>query len=255
MSVHSTPLRRWLRAPASASVLAIAACSAESTTAPSRDVPASPRKSATEVFVPVIPNVPCVASIFNADFSADAVGGFPNVPAVGSWSGIQSGGFIRVVGNVGSMYSRSVEVTQDEARTSFVALRGTVRCVPSSGIVEVEWGSLVHSATASYGAIVLRDEGSRILPPNAKPPKPHHTNNGVTVPGLNRITDIPRSYRIHLDLTHRKSWLYADGYPKVVSVPYVDANAINLWRINLELSGTSAQSFAWDDIVAVRSSY
>jgi hypothetical protein len=37
-----------------------------------------------------------------------------------------------------------------------------------------------------------------------------------------------------------------------VSIPYFQATATNLWRIGMELGGTSAQSFAWDDILAVR---
>jgi hypothetical protein len=256
MSVHTTHLRRSLRATASVSVLAIAACSADGATGPARDVE-GPRNPSPEVFVPVGPIIPCVDSIFKADFSSDAIDGFPNVPAIGSWSANQSAGFIRVRANIGWMYSRSVEVAQYGGPNGVVTLKGKIRCTsaPSTGVVEVEWRSLVHSATASSGAIVLRDAGSRILAAMEYRANGVVTYNGVTVPGVTWITDIPRRYRIHLDLTARKSWLYADGYPKVVSVPYFNADAINLWRISLELSGTSGQSFAWDDIVAVRSSY
>ena len=98
MSVRSSNhLPRLLRATACASVLTVAACdSAERATGPSTNVRAAARKASREVFVPVGPIIPCVDSIFKADFSSDALNAYPGAPTIGSWTGSQSAGTIRV---------------------------------------------------------------------------------------------------------------------------------------------------------------
>jgi hypothetical protein len=259
MSVRSSNhLPRLLRATTCASVLTVAACdSAERATAPSPDARAAARKASREVFVPVGPIIPCVDSIFRADFSFDALNAYPGTPTIGSWTGSQSAGIIRVRGNVGWMFSMPVELTQYAGLTGGVNLSGKIRCTsaPSTGVVVVDWRSLVHSATASFGAIVLRDDQSRILAAVEYRANGVVTFNGKSVPGLTWSKDIPNKFRIRLDLTGHKSALYVDGVLRLASVPYFQASATNLWRINMELGGTSAQSFAWDDILAVRYVY
>ena len=258
MSIRSAHLTRFLRATASVSVLAIAsACdSVERATAPAR-VSAGGRSPSSEVFVPVGPIIPCVDSIFKGDFAFDALNAYPGAPTIGSWTGSQSAGIIRVRGNVGWMFSKPVELTQYAGLTGGVSLSGKIRCMsaPSTGVVVVDWRSLVHSATVSFAAVALRDDQSRILAAVEYRANGVVTYNGITIPGVTWVKDVPRQFRIRLDLTGHKSSLYVDGQLKLVSIPYFQGSATNLWRIGMELGGTSAQSFAWDDILAVRYAY
>jgi len=256
MRIRSPRLTRCLRAAASASLLAVAAAcdSAGRATAPSHDPLAGVRKASREVFVPVGPIIPCVDSIFKGDFASDGVNAYPGAPTIGSWTGSQSAGTIRVRSSTGGLFNKPVELTQYAGFSGGVSLNGKLRCTsaPSTGVVVIDWRSLVHSATASFGAIVLRDDQSRILGAVEYRANGVVTYNGITVPGVAWVKDIPRQFRIRLDLTGRKSSLYVDGQLKLVSIPYFQTSATNLWRVSMELGGTSAQSFAWDDILAVR---
>jgi len=258
MSVRSTHLTRLLRTTASASVLALAAAcdSAERATAPSHDA-AGVRNPTREVFLPVGPIIPCVDSIFKADFTFDALNAYPGTPTIGSWTGNQSAGTIRVRGNVGWMFGMPVELTQYAGLTGGVDLTGKIRCTsaPSTGVVVVDWRSLVHSATVPSGAIVLRDDQSRILAAVEYRANGVLTFNGKSVLGLTWVKDVPNKFRIRLDLTGHKSSLYVDGVLRLASIPFLQTSATNLWRIGMELGGTSAQSLAWDDILAVRYVY
>jgi hypothetical protein len=46
------------------------------------------------VFAPVVPIIPCIHSIFKADFTLDALNAYPGTPTIGSWTGNQSAGAI-----------------------------------------------------------------------------------------------------------------------------------------------------------------
>ena len=256
MRIRSLQFARCLRGAAGASLLAIAtACdTAGRATAPSHDALAGVRKGSREVFVPVGPIIPCIDSIFKADFATDGVNAYPGAPTIGSWTSSQSAGTVRVRNSVGGLFNKPVEFTQYAGFSGGVSLNGKLRCTsaPSTGVVVIDWRSLVHSATASFGAIVLRDDQSRILAAVEYRASGVVTYNGINIPGVTWVKDIPRQFRIRLDLTGRKSSLYVDGQLKLVSIPYFQTSATNLWRVNMELGGTSAQSFAWDNILAVR---
>jgi hypothetical protein len=239
-------------------VVAAAACgSIDRATAPSPNVPTGTRTASSEVFVPVQPVVPCLDSIFKADFSGDVLNAYPGAPWIGTWTGNQSAGTIRVRGIVSPVVVKYAALTQYAGLTGGVSLSGKIRCASpaSTGVVVVEWSSMVNSPTAFFGAIVLRDDQSRVLAAVEYRANGVVTYNGITIPGVTWAKDMVRRFRIRLDLTGHKSSLYVDGQLKLVSIPYFEASAAGLWRINMELGGTSAQTFVWDDIVAVRYAY
>jgi hypothetical protein len=239
-------------------MLAFAVACADSSarvTGPSSGAGRAGDKALGDVFVPFVPVIPCTDSIFKADFTADTLNGLPGAPVIGSWSRKnQLAGLIRVRGTVGWLFNKPVELTQYAGVGGGVDLMGKIKCssAPSAGTAYVDWRSLVHSATAYYGAVVLRDDASRVLAMMEYRANNVVTYNGIPVPGVTWTTDVPRKFRIVLDLTGHKTSLYVDNVLKLTSVSYFDPGAANLWRINMELGGTSAQSFAWDDILVVR---
>ena len=254
-----TPLRlRVARLAAHAGVLALATACIDPgarTTGPSSGAARDGNQALGDVFVPFVPVIPCADSIFKADFAADTLNALPGTPVIGTWSRKnQLAGFIRVRGTVGWLFTKPVELTQYAGLGGGVDLMGKMRCssAPSTGTAYVDWRSLVHSSTAYYGAVVLRDDGARALAMLEYRANNLVTYNGMTVPGVTWSTDVPRKFRIVVDLTGHKTSLYVDNVLKLSSVPYFEASAANLWRLSMELGGTSAQSFAWDDVVVVR---
>lgn len=239
-------------------MLALAAACTDSlarTTGPSSSTRREGDQALGDVFVPFVPVIPCVDSIFKADFAADTLNGLPGTPVIGSWSRKnQLAGIIRVRASVGWLFNKPVELTQYAGLGGGVDLMGKIKCssAPSTGTAYVDWRSLVHSATAYYGAVVLRDDGSHVLAMMEYRANNAVTYNGIPVPGVTWTTDVPRKFRIVVDLTGHKTSLYVDNVLRLASVPYFEPSAANLWRLNMELGGTSAQSFAWDDILVVR---
>ena len=103
-----------------------------------------------------------------------------------------------------------------------------------------------------FGAVAVRDNQSRVLGSLEYRPNGAMTYNGIPVPGVAWVTNVHRQFRIRVDLTARTTSLYVDNVLKLANVPYFQATAANFWRVSMELGGTSAQSFAWDDILVVR---
>jgi hypothetical protein len=252
MRMPSAPSVWFGRMTASVAALTfVAACtSADRATGPSE----SSGHASADVYVPFVPIIPCVDSIFKGDFSADALNAFPGQPAIGSWSGNQLAGIVRVRSSVGWMFSKAVELTQYGGLTGGVGLMGRIRCnsAVSTGRAYVSWRSLVHSSTVFYGAVALRDDWSRILGMLEYRPGNVVTYNGIPVPGVTWSQDIPRRFLIVADLTNHRTSLFVDNVLKLTGIPYFESAAANLWRVNFEMGGTSAQSFAWDEVLVIR---
>jgi len=258
MRIQSRQSPRFARLVTTAGLVAFAAACADAgtrVTSPASGTDRRGDQALGDVFVPFVPVIPCTDSIFKADFTADTVNGLPGTPVIGTWSRKnQLAGIIRVRGTVGWLFNKPVELTQYAGLGGGVDLMGKIKCssAPSSGTAYVDWRSLVHSATVYYGAVVLRDDASRVLAMLEYRANNVVTYNGTPVPGLTWTTDVPRKFRIVVDLTSHKTSLYVDNVLKLSSIPYFEASAANLWRVNMELGGTSAQSFAWDDVLVVR---
>ena len=247
---------RRARSVASVTVLLVAAACIDSgnrTTGPSSNAGVGARKASGDVILGIPPMLPCVDSIFKANFTADALNAFPGAPVIGSWVGNQSAGTIRVRSAIG-LLAKPVELTQRAGLTGGVDLKGTVHCMsaPSTGTVYVDWRSLVRSSTVVFAAVALRDNQSRVLGSVEYRPNGAVTYNGIPVPGVAWVANVHRQFRIRVDLAARTTSLYVDNVLKLANVPYFQATASNFWRISMELGGTSAQSFAWDDILVVR---
>src|SRR5688500_10419160 len=240
----SVPLR--IRACVSLLVgLTTLACS--DPTAPSR----APAASAG--FGP-FPLFPCADTIFKADFVYDSVFMPPGTPHVGSWTTNTSAGSVLVVPSSGWLLNKPVELRQLAGLARGVGLYGRSSCAfpPTSGTARIYFRSMVRSITATFGAIVLRDNSARVLAALAYRPGGVLTYNNVAVPGATWTQNFPQHWRIDVDLTAHTTTLALAGVPKVVDVPYYEAAAANLWQISMELGSTSAQRFAWDDIQIVR---
>jgi len=201
-----------------------------------------------------LPYFPCVDSIFKADFTADAAWLPPGPPVIGSWTMNTSAGSVYVVPSSGWMWTKPVQLHQTAGLPGGVGLHGRISCVfpPTSGHAVVYWRSLVHSATVQFGAVVLRDYSARILAALEYRPGGVLTYDGVAVPGAAWTQDMPQLWRIDVDLTGHTTTLALNNVYKLGPLPYYEAAAANLWQIGMELGGTSAQTFAWDDIQIVR---
>ena len=200
MRTRPTYPARLLRAATSTSiVVAAAACgSVDRATAPSPNVQAETLTASRDVFVPVQPVIPCVDSIFKADFTADALYAYPGTPPIGSWTGHQSAGTVRVQGLVYPVFAKYAVFTQYQGLTGGVGLNGKIRCASpvASGVVLINWLSTVTSPTVSFAAIVLRDDQSRILAAVEYRPNGVVTFNGITVPGVTWVKNVARQFRI-----------------------------------------------------------
>src|SRR5687767_11477233 len=178
----------------------------------------------------------------------------PATPHAGSWTTNTSAGSVLVVPSSGWLLSKPVELHQVAGLTGGVGLYGRVSCVfpPTSGFARIYFRSMVRSATATFGVIVLRDNSARVLAALAYLPGGALTYNKAPVPGVTWTQNFPQHWRIDVDLTAHTTTLALAGVPKIVGVPYYEAAAANLWQISMELGSTSAQRFAWDDIQIVR---
>ena len=200
------------------------------------------------------PFFPCVDTIFKADFVYDSVFMPPATPHVGSWTTNTSAGSVLVVPSSGWLLNKPVELRQIAGLPGGVGLYGRISCVlpPTSGFARVYFRSMVRSPTATFGAIVLRDNSARVLAALAYLPGGALTYNKLPVPGATWTQNFPQHWSIDVDLTAHTTTLSLAGVPKVVGVPYYEAAAANLWQISMELGGMSSQRFAWDDIQIVR---
>ena len=138
MRISSAQWVRWGRMAASVAALAFgAACSdsVDRTTGPSSDASRGAARALGDVFVPIVPIIPCQDSIFKADFGANLLNAFPGAPVIGSWGGNQLAGTIRVRSSVGWMFSKPVELTQYAGLPGGVDLMGKIKCTsaPSTG--------------------------------------------------------------------------------------------------------------------------
>ena len=217
--------------------------------------PTSPSRApaASAGFGP-FPFFPCVDTIFQADFTYDSVFMPPATPAVGSWTTNTSAGSVLVVPSSGWLLNKPVELQQVAGLPGGVGLYGRISCLfpPTSGTARVYFRSMVRSATATFGVIVLRDNSARVLAALAYRPGGVLTYNNIPVPGVTWTQNFPQHWRIDVDLTAHTTTLALSNVVKLAGVPYSEAAAANLWQISMELGGMSAQRFAWDDIQIVR---
>jgi hypothetical protein len=197
------------------------------------------------------PVVPCVDTIFDSNFNSDVQLLPPGVPRVGSWKMNTAAGSIVVVKPSGAMSSQYVELAQTAGIPGGVGLRGQI-CLqpPNSGTAEIEWRSMVRSATVKRAAVVVRDATGRILGRLGYSANGLLTYNNVVLP-VTWTQGVAQDWRILIDLTAQTTTLSLNWVPQVVAAPYFDAWAANFWEISMELEAASAQRFAWDDILIV----
>ena len=194
------------------------------------------------------------SQIFSATFSDDAVDMPPGMPDVGTWQDRISP-TILVRSAVGDLTDKPVELDQIEGVIGGQRLAGSPTFTPTSGQWVVSWRSLVQSTNVFFAVVTLRQ------PPFGDPlGSVAYRPGGVLTRGF-EVDPLPVSwtrgvsqfFEMTIDLDNRLLSLSIDGasVQGFQNVPF-DRPGTVLGLVSMELGGTFAQTFAWDDIKIVR---
>jgi hypothetical protein len=194
------------------------------------------------------------SQIFSATFSDDAVDMPPRMPEVGTWQDPISP-TILVRSAVGDLTDKPVELDQIEGVIGGQRLAGSPTFTPTSGQWVVSWRSLVQSTNVFFAVVTLRQ------PPFGDPlGSVAYRPGGVLTRGF-EVDPLPVSwtrgvsqfFEMTIDLDNRLLSLSIDGasVQGFQNVPF-DRPGTVLGLVSMELGGTFAQTFAWDDIKIVR---
>ena len=194
------------------------------------------------------------ATIFQATFSNDAVGAAPGAPEIGTWQQAPNAGTITVRQAVGDLTNKPVELNQLNGLTGGVGLYGHVAgSAPTTGSYVASWRSLVHG-NAVGASVVVRDNAALIVAAVSISPNGSLRYNNTVLPSVSWVSDNSQLFEIIVDLDARVTSLRINGsaVTGAQNVAFFQSAAANVASLNFETGGTSAQTFAWDDIRVAR---
>ena len=156
---------------------------------------------------------------------------------------------------MGDLTDKPVELDQIEGVIGGQRLAGSPTFTPTSGQWVVSWRSLVQSTNVFFAVVTLRQ------PPFGDPlGSVAYRPGGVLTRGF-EVDPLPVSwtrgvsqfFEMTIDLDNRLLSLSIDGasVQGFQNVPF-DRPGTVLGLVSMELGGTFAQTFAWDDIKIVR---
>jgi hypothetical protein len=195
---------------------------------------------------------PDASAIFRATFTGDALDAEPGPPEVGAWTTVnESAGTIRVRSAVGDLTSKPVELDQAAGLTGGVDLVGTVAGTPpTTGRYSARWQFLVHGDAVGAVFVIRDNTGLLLAALNVLSNGALRYNNTIELAGVSWASDVSQLVEIIVDLDNDVTSLWIDGaaVSEAQGIPFSQSSAANLARLGLALGGTSAQTFAWDDI-------
>lgn len=194
-------------------------------------------------------------TIFAADFDDETAGAAPVTPEVGSWTAVdEDAGTIEVQASEGDLTDQPVVFDQAAGLTGGLDLIGAVAGDPvTSGVYTVTWRMLAD-AGASFGGVAIRDGSGRIVGAVALRSGGDITAEVATGTqidtGFDWTAGVSREFELIVDLVNGTVSLLIDGDDtSITGAGFANASADGIGRIDLTLGGTSAQLFAFDDVL------
>jgi len=195
--------------------------------------------------------------VFNATFTADAIGSTPSTPEVGTWfSEVTSPGSITVQSSLGDLTTKPVVLSQGGGACDDcggLLLRGTLSSagpLATTGQYRVEWNS-VQDAPSVKGApfILSSSTGQEIARVTYSSVSSDEvlSYNGTAFGNWSR--DVTQHFEILVDLDAQTTSLTVDGVPVLSNQPFT---ASNFATISADFRGIDSGVMGWDNISVTR---